>query len=386
MAPKIAARMENVQPFHVMELLARAAALQAGGKSIIHLEIGEPDFPTARPIVQAGVRALHAGLTHYTPATGLTILREAVARFYQDHHGCNIPPERIVITTGASGALQLICGVLINFGDRVLMADPGYPCNPNLVRLFGGEPMLVQVGADTYYQLNSKLIREHWGEGSKGVWLATPSNPTGTLIPESELRAIIEDCRARDAFLIVDEIYQGLVYGHKAITAAALADDIFVVNSFSKYFGMTGWRLGWLVAPEGFVREIEKLAQNIFLAPPTPAQHAALAALEPATLEIHESRREAFRQRRDFILPALRELGFDIPIQPDGAFYIYANSGRFGQDSVAFAARLLNDHGIAITPGIDFGNYKAEKHVRFAYTNSLQNLEQGVKRLRRALD
>lgn len=377
--------MGSIQPFHVMELVARAAALQAAGKSIIHMEIGEPDFPTARPIVQAGVKALHAGLTHYTSATGLMILREAVARFYQDHYHCDIPPERIVITTGASGALQLICGVVINPGDRVLMADPGYPCNPNLVRLFGGEPIFVRVGADTNYQLNAKLVQQHWSEDCKGVWLATPSNPTGTLIPQAELRAVIETCRARNAFLIVDEIYQGLVYEHKAASAAALADDIFIVNSFSKYFGMTGWRLGWLVAPEGFVREIDKLAQNIFLAPPTPAQHAALAALEPATMDIHESRREAFKRRRDFLLPALRELGFDIPVKPDGAFYIYANSRRFDNDSFALAARLLNEHGVAITPGIDFGNYKAETHVRFAYTTSMENLQQGVARLVKAL-
>ncbi len=377
--------MRNVQPFHVMELLARARALEAAGRSIIHMEIGEPDFPTARPIVQAGVKALHAGFTHYTSAAGLPALREAVARFYGERYRCDIAPERIVITTGASGALQLTCGVLIDPGDRVLMADPGYPCNRTFVGLFGGQAIPIPVGADTGYQLNLKLLQDHWRDGCTGAWLATPSNPTGTLIPSLELHAMIDYCRTKGGFLIVDEIYHGLVYEQQAVSAAALADDVFVVNSFSKYFGMTGWRLGWLVAPEGFVREIDKLAQNIFLAPPTPAQYAALAAFEPATIDILESYRETFRQRRDFLLPALRELGFDIPVKPQGAFYLYANSERFDEDSFALAGRLLKDFGVAITPGIDFGKHRAKQHVRFAYTNSLANLQQGVERLRRAL-
>jgi aspartate/methionine/tyrosine aminotransferase len=377
--------MTNIQPFHVMELLAQARALEKAGRSIIHMEIGEPDFPTAQPIIEAGVSALRSGLTHYTPALGLARLREAIAQFYQDRYGCDIAPERIVITTGASGALLLVCGVLINAGDRVLMADPGYPCNRHFVRLLDGQPVSIPVGAQTDYQLTSVLVRDWWDEGCTGVWLDTPSNPTGTLIPAPELHEMIEQCRARRGFMIVDEIYHGLVYEDKALTAAALADDIFVVNSFSKYFGMTGWRLGWLVAPEGFVGEIDNLAQNIFLAPPTPAQYAALAAFGPATIEILECRREIFKQRRDFLLPALRELGFDISVNPQGAFYLYVNCERFTDDSFSFAMRLLNDHGVAITPGIDFGSHRAENHVRFAYTNSLENLEQGVERLRRAL-
>lgn len=385
MARAMARHTAGIRPFHVMELLARARTLEAAGQSIIHMEIGEPDFPSARPIVQAGVKALHDGHTHYTPAAGLPILREAVARFYRDRYRCDIAPERVMITTGASGALQLICGVLIEPGDRVLMADPGYPCNANFVRLFGGQPVQIPAGADTRYQLNSRLLQQHWRDGAAGVWLATPSNPTGTLVPQGELRAMIEECRARDAFLIVDEIYQGLVYEETTVSAAALADDVFVVNSFSKYFGMTGWRLGWLIAPEDFMREIDKLAQNIFLAPPTPSQYAALAVFEPATIDIMENRREAFQQRRDFLLPALRDIGFEIPHVPQGAFYLYANCERFTDDSFAFAARLLEDHGVAITPGIDFGNHLAAKHVRFAYTTSMDKLKEGVDRLRRAL-
>jgi aspartate/methionine/tyrosine aminotransferase len=377
--------MHGIQPFHVMALLAQARVLERMGRSIIHMEIGEPDFSTPAPIVEAGVKALREGLTHYTPAIGLSSLREAIAKYYQERYRCEIPPERILITTGASGALQLLCGLLINPGDRVLMADPGYPCNANLVRLFGGQPVLVPVGPDSAYQLNSQLLGDYWHGGCAGVWLATPSNPTGTVIKEPELRAIIDCCRARNAFVIVDEIYQGLVYQHACITAATLSEEVFVVNSFSKYFGMTGWRLGWLVAPESLVRDIDKLAQNIFLAPPTPAQYAALAAFDPATIEILETRREAFRRRRDFLLPALRGLGFGVPNVPQGAFYLYANSERFADDSFSLATSLLNEHGVAITPGLDFGSYQAERHVRFAYTNSRNNLAEGVERLRRAL-
>ncbi len=378
-------RMRHIRPFHVMQLLARAQALEAAGKSIIHMEIGEPDFPTARPIVQAGVRALHDGCTHYTPAAGLPALREAVARFYQQRYGCDIAPQRVVITTGASAALQLICGVLIDPGARVLMADPGYPCNGNFVRLFGGEPHCIPVGADSAYQLNAALLQQHWQDSVAGAWLATPSNPTGTLIAAPELRAMIDYCRAKNGFVIVDEIYHGLTYETSPASAAAMSDEVFVVNSFSKYFGMTGWRLGWLIAPEGFVPEIEKLAQNIYLAPPTPAQHAALTALEPATLDILDNHRDAFRRRRDFLLPALRELGFEIPVQPQGAFYLYANCERLTDDSYAFAMRLLEDFGVAITPGIDFGSHRATQHVRFAYTTSLEKLQQGVGRLAKAL-
>lgn len=381
----VARRMEHVRPFHVMAVMARAKALEAAGRSIVHMEIGEPDFPTPRPIVQAGVNALHKGLTHYTPAVGLTALREAVARFYWERYSCEISPARIIITTGASGALQLICGALINPGDQVLMADPGYPCNRNFVHVFGGDPVAIPVGAGTRYQLTPELVAQHWRADIKGVWLATPSNPTGTLISSPELRAIIQLCRERDAFVIADEIYHGLVYGGQATSAVKFSDDVFVVNGFSKYFGMTGWRLGWLVAPEAFACAIDKLAQNIFLAPPTLAQFAALAALAPATGEILESRRETFQQRRDFLLPALRELGFAIPVIPQGAFYLYANCERFTDDSFALAMRLLDEHGIAVAPGIDFGDHLACKHVRFAYTNSLENLQRGVERLRQAL-
>lgn len=381
----MARRMAEIQPFHVMELLARARALEAAGRSIVHMEIGEPDFSTPAPIVEAGIEALRAGHTYYTPAAGLPALREAVAGYYRDRYGVEIAPERVIITPGASGALQLVMGVLINPGDAVLMTDPGYPCNRHFVRLFEGRARGVPLAAGSGYQLTRALLAKHWDDDCIGALVATPSNPTGTLISEADLKSMADACRDRGGVLIVDEIYHGLVYGDHPRTALALGDNVFVINSFSKYFGMTGWRLGWTIAPEPYLHALDKLAQNLFLAPSTVAQHAALAALAPATRAILDERREIFRERRDFLLAALRELGFDIPVTPQGAFYLYANCARFTDDSFDFVTRLLNEAGVAITPGIDFGNHRAEQHVRFAYTTSLEHLELGIERLAKAL-
>ena len=316
----IARRMADIKPFYVMDLLARARALEAEGRSIVHMEIGEPDFPTPAPIVEAGHRALSDGRTHYTPAVGLRELREAIARFYETRYGVNVSPSRIIITPGASGALQLVLSVLINPGDQVLMADPGYPCNRHFVRLVEGEPQLIPTNASTAYQLNADILRSRWTGRSVAAMVAAPANPTGTIVSARDLKAMAEFVASKNGCLIVDEIYHGLVYDKDAPTALSVSDDVFVINSFSKYFGMTGWRLGWIVAPEGYVRELDKLAQNLFLAAPTPSQYAALAAFEPATIEILEQRRQAFKERRDFLLPELRRLGFDIPFTPAGAF------------------------------------------------------------------
>lgn len=380
-----AARMRDIGPFHVMDVLARAAALEAQGRHIVHMEIGEPDFPTAAPIAAAGQRALAAGRTRYTPACGIGALREAIARHYRERYGVAVPPERIVVTAGASGALQLVMGVLLDPGASVLLADPGYPCNRHFVRVFEGRPVSVAVGPESAYQLTADLIERHARPETVAVMLASPSNPTGTLVAPAEMRAILERLETRGLHLVVDEIYQGLVYGGEASTVLALSDAAFVVNSFSKYFGMTGWRLGWLVAPEPFVREIEKLAQNLFISPPTPAQHAALAAFEPETTAILEERRRAFDARRRFLLGALRGLGFRIPLEPAGAFYLYAGCERFTDDSQAFALDVLERAGVALTPGLDFGAHQADRHVRFAYTTALAELEEGVERLRRYL-
>lgn len=381
----LAQRMAHIAPFYVMELVARSRALEAQGQSIIHMEVGEPDFSTADPIIKAGQRALSEGRTRYTPAAGISELRQAIADFYQNRYGITVPPERIVVTPGASGALQLATGVLINPGDRVLMADPGYPCNRHFVRLVEGEPVGIPVNPEDHYQLNAQLVENHWRESTTAVFLASPANPTGTLIAPETIADILKVAETQGGRLIVDEIYHGLTYEDPATTALALSDRVFVVNSFSKYFGMTGWRLGWLVAPEEYVRDAEKLAQNLFLSPSTPAQYAALAAFSPEAMDIFEARRQEFQTRRDFLLPALRELGFHIPATPAGAFYLYADCSRFTDDSYQFAMNLLETAGVAITPGLDFGHHKANQHVRFAYTTSLENLKEGVERLLRAL-
>lgn len=379
----IARRMGEIEPFYVMDLLARARELEAAGRSIIHMEIGEPDFTTPQPIIDAAQQALSEGKTHYTPALGLPALREAIAGFYRSRYGVDVPAKRIVITPGASGALLLALGVLLDRDSEVLMADPGYPCNRHFVRFIEGQARGIQVGADTDYQLTADLLARHWTDATRAVMVATPSNPTGTLIHADELAAMATLVREKGGALLVDEIYHSLIYDQSTPTALALSDDLFVINSFSKYFCMTGWRLGWLVVPEAYTRQVDKLAQNLYIAAPTLAQYAALAAFEEETLAILEQHRMAFRQRRDFLLPVLRELGFEIPIKPQGAFYLYADCSRFSDNSFRFAGELLEKAGVAVTPGIDFGNYLPEKHLRFAYTTSLENLAEGVERIRR---
>ena len=379
--PEVARRAIEIEPFHVMDILARARALESQGRSVVHMEIGEPDFPTPTPIVQAGVAALEAGYTHYTPALGLPALREAIAAFYQTRYGVDVSPKRIVITPGSSGALLLTMGVLLDPGAEVLLGDPGYPCNRHFVRFTEGKAVGVPVGPATGYQLSAELIEAHWTTDTKAAMVASPANPTGTLLSLAQLHDLYGAVSRRGGALIVDEIYHGLTYGSDAATALAVSDEVFVINSFSKYFGMTGWRLGWLVAPERFVPALDRLAQNIFLAASTPAQHAALAAFHPDTIAILEQRRGEFRRRRDFLLPALRDIGFDIPVTPEGAFYLYAGCARFSSDSEGFARRLLEEAGVAITPGIDFGHFEPETHVRFAYTTDVDQLREGVERI-----
>ena len=377
----LASRLADIEPFRVMEILARARELERAGRSIVHMEIGEPDFPTPRPICEAGIAALEKGELHYTPAQGLPALREAIAQYYQRHYGIDVHASRIIVTTGSSGALLLAVSALVDAGDRVLLADPGYPCNRHFVRLVEGKPVTLAVGPDSNYQLTPELLDRHWDGRTVAALVASPSNPTGTVVPPEALKAMAEVARARGGTLIVDEIYHGLVYEGGVTTAAALSDEVFIINSFSKYFHMTGWRLGWMIVPERYVAEVDKLAQNIFLAAPTPAQYAALAAFNPETLAILEARRAEFKARRDYLVPALRELGFDIPQSPQGAFYIYAGCSRLTRDSFAFARDLLEQAGVAITPGVDFGSNAPERHVRFAYTNALERLQDGVRRI-----
>ena len=380
----LARRMSEIEPFHVMELLARAKALEAQGRDIVHMEIGEPDFATPRPICEAGIRALEHGELFYTPALGIPELRAAIAGFYQSRYGVEVSPSRIVVTSGSSGALLLAIAALVNPGDQVLVADPGYPANRHFVRMMEGEAVGVPVGPDSRYQLTPELIEQYWTERTVAALVATPSNPTGTLIAHEHLVQMASFARRRNGVLMVDEIYHGLVYEDAAHTTTAInaGSNVFVINSFSKYFNMTGWRLGWMVVPDEYVSHLDKLSQNIYLSAPTPAQLAALVAFEPATLAICEARRDEFRKRRDYLAPALRELGFDIPHLPQGAFYVYADCSRFTRDSHAFTLDLLEQAGVAITPGIDFGNHRAREHVRFAYTRPVDRLREGVRRMR----
>jgi len=381
----LAARMADIEPFHVMDVQNRAHELEAGGRRIVHMEIGQPDFAAPPLVADAAVEAIRTRRLGYTDSVGLPQLRQAVSDYYRERLGASVPPSRIVITAGASGAFLLTLGALVNPGDEILMPDPCYPCNRHFVRLFEGRPKAIAVDEERRYQLTAADVRANWSEATRGVLLASPSNPTGTSIPRGELRAIVDLVRGLGGFVVIDEIYQGLVYDGEASTALEFADDVFVVNSFSKYFCMTGWRLGWVVAPESHVREIVKLAQNAFICPSAPAQYAALAAFLPETLAVLEQRRSEFRRRRDFMVPALRSLGFRIPLMPEGAFYIYAGCEKFARDSSRFALDILEQAGVAITPGLDFGSNAPERHVRFAYTRALEDLEEGIESIARVL-
>lgn len=376
-----ARRAAEIEPFRVMDILARAQALQAAGRDVIHLEVGEPDFPTPAPIVEAGLRALQTGQTRYTPALGLPELRAAIAGYYQQRHGVTVSPARIAVTPGASGALLLALAALFDAGDELLVSDPGYPCNRHFARLLEVQAVGVPVDAASRFQLTAEAVARHWGPRTRGVLVANPGNPTGTVIAPAELAAIQEWVRARGGWLLVDEIYHELIQDRPEPTAAALGEDVLVVNSFSKYWCMTGWRLGWLVAPESLMPAVERLAQNLFLAAPTPAQHAALAAFDAETLAILSGYKAELRARREMLLPALERLGFDIPVRPEGAFYIYAGLGELADDGESFARRLLEEAGVALTPGCDFGRHDTGRHVRFAYTTDRARLAEAVERI-----
>ena len=382
---RLAARVADIAPFHVMEVQTAARALEAAGRSVVHMEIGEPDFPTPQPVLDAARAALSDGGIYYTSALGLPELRAAIARHYGERYGVDVSPERVVVTAGSSAALLLVMALLVNRDEQVLMADPGYPCNRTFVRTLEGEPVGIPVDADSRYQLTAGLVESRWTPRTRAVLVASPSNPTGTTMPRDELARIAAFVADRGRQLVVDEIYLGLSYdlapGARPASALALSDDLFVVSSFSKYFNMTGWRLGWLVAPERHVRDLEKLAQNLYISPPTLSQRAALACFEPGTIALLETRREAFRERRDLLVPALRELGFGVPVMPTGGFFVYADVSRFATDGVAFCRDVLERVGVAITPGVDFGTHRADRHVRFAYTIARGKIEDGISRL-----
>lgn len=390
MSRQFTRRADAISPFHVMDILAQAKALQAQGRDIIHMEVGEPDFDTPQPIIDAGIKALKQAKTHYTPALGLPELRQAIADWYGIHYGVSVSPERIIVTPGASGALLLVMGALLEQGRKVMLADPGYPCNRHFARFVEADANAVPVTADSHYQLTAEHVRKHWDKQTQLALVASPSNPTGTVLSKTELEALSTEVKKQQGTLVVDEIYHGLTYdGFDAPTALAVDDDAFVINSFSKFFGMTGWRLGWLVVPEGYTGVMDKLAQNLYLAAPTMSQYAALAAFEPETLAILEQQRQTLQQRRDTLMPALQALGFDIRVKPQGAFYLYANCSALLNkaipDSMALSRYLLKEAGVAITPGLDFGIFEAEQHCRFAYTTSEQRLLEAAERIGQAL-
>ncbi len=377
----LARRTSCIEPFRVMELMKRAHLLQAQGRSIIHLSIGEPDFTAAPPVVAALKAAVDAGHTAYTSALGIEPLRRAIARHCGEEFDADLDPGRIVVTAGASGALLLACAALVDPGSRVLMADPCYPCNRHFVSAFDGIPVTIPVGPDTRFQLGTREIEAHWSADTRGVLLASPSNPTGTSIAFDELERLVDATRARRGFTLVDEIYLGLSYGRRPRSALSLGDDVLVASSFSKFFHMTGWRLGWLVVPPAWVPTFEKLAQNLFICPSVPAQHAALACFGSEALSLYRARRDEFRQRRDYIVPALRELGFGVPVEPDGAFYVYVDCSRFSPDSAAFAVEMLEQAGVAMVPGEDFGTNQPERYLRVSYATSLPHLKEAVARV-----
>jgi len=378
---QLSKRIKQISPFHVMDILARAKQLEADGHDVIHLEVGEADFATPQVVREAAKKAIDEGKTHYTPATGLPQLREKIANYYEQRLSVAVNAKNIVVTPGASGALQLVLSAVVDPRQKVLMADPGYPCNRHFVRMLEGCAQTVAVSADTQYQLTHQLIREHWDKQTVAVILASPSNPTGTLINREEMRKIIDVVDELNGVLIVDEIYQGLVYDQQDFTAAEYSSNIFIINSFSKYFSMTGWRLGWLIAPDEYLAFIDRLAQNLFLAAPTISQYAALAALDSEALHVYELQKNELKARRDFLIAGITGLGFVINVKPAGAFYIYADVSKFTQDSFAFCSDLLEQAHVAITPGVDFGEHQATRYVRFAYTQPIEKLQQALDRL-----
>ena len=392
---RISNRAQRIEPFYVMEV-AKAASQYArefahSHRPMIFLNIGEPDF-TAPPLVQeAAIRAIHAGATQYTQATGLDSLRERISGWYSDRFGVDVQARRIVVTAGASAALQLACLALIDAGDEILMPDPSYPCNRHFVSAADGQAVLVPTTAQERYQLSAAKVEEAWGDKTRGVLLASPSNPTGTSIHPDELRRIHGFVRSKGGITLLDEIYLGLsyddTYGH---TGLAIDDHVISINSFSKYFNMTGWRLGWMVVPEVLVPVIERLAQNLFICPSTVAQHAALACFEPESIAEYERRRGEFKARRDWFIPQLDAMGFKVPVVPDGAFYAWADcSGicrRLGlQDSWELAFAVMERANVAVTPGRDFGAAETRTFIRFSTANALPQLQESAARLKALL-
>ncbi|HTN66027.1 MAG TPA: pyridoxal phosphate-dependent aminotransferase [Burkholderiaceae bacterium] len=379
---ELASRLDQIAPFHVMELAKMAADLERQGRHIIHMGIGEPDFTAAPAVIAAATQAMADGKMQYTSATGLPELRQAISAHYRQVYGLDIAPARIVVTAGASAALLLACAALVERDAEVLMPDPSYPCNRHFVAAFEGRATMIASGPEQRFQLTDDMVRAHWGAATRGVLLASPSNPTGTSIATDELSRIVATVRDKAGFAIVDEIYQGLSYDAEPFSALSLGSDVIVINSFSKYFNMTGWRLGWLVVPEALLPALEKLAQNLFICASAIAQHAGVACFLPESIALYEARKAEFRRRRDYLVPALRELGFGVPVMPDGAFYVYADCSSIADDADRLSIEILNEAGVVLVPGLDFGPHTARQYLRISYATSMENLQEAMRRLR----
>lgn len=378
-------RVQDIDSFKVMDLLARANELTNKGQDIIAMGAGEPDFATPPLVAQAGIAAIEAGKTKYTPATGIVELKVAISGYYAKRYGLAIAPERVIVTNGASAGLLMVFSLLADAGQNVLMSDPGYPCNKQFLRLMEAKAKLVDVGPDDNYQLTPDLVEKHWDKQSAGILVASPANPTGTMLSKSELAALSLQMQRIGGALIVDELYHGLTYEEDAHSVLEVDQNAFVLNSFSKYFGMTGWRLGWAIVPEQAVDAIERVAQNLYISPPTVAQYAALKAFLPETIVELERRRWQFKARRDRLANGLQALGFTIEAQPQGAFYLYVNAKKFTDNSFEFCWSLLEKDGLLVTPGIDFGENDSHHMIRFSYTTSLENIDLALDRLSRRL-
>lgn len=383
--PAQPSKLDQVNPFRVMTVMHRAAELEAEGRHIIHMEVGEPDFITAKPIIDAAKAALDAGHTQYTSAPGIPRLRSRVAEHYKHLYGVDIDPGRVLITPGASAGLMLLAHLLIAAEDEILLADPAYPCVRNFIHLANGNPKLLPVTVNDNYQPTLAALKGAITEKTRGVWLASPSNPTGTILSRKRLSSICDWAAAENLHVLVDEIYHGLHYVEDLPSVLEFSQQAFVVNSFSKYFGMTGWRLGWIVVPQAYIEKANILAQNLYISAPSVAQYAALAAFDNETRSIFEQRRAAFRERRDYLSAELSQMGFGLPELIEGAFYIYADISKFSDDAEAFCSAMLEQQGVALTPGTDFGVHESKRFVRFAFTTSMENLVEGVARLRKVL-
>ena len=389
---KFSTRAERIEPFYVMEVAkaAQALAREVAGTSepMIFLNIGEPDF-TAPPLVQeAAARAVRDGATQYTQSLGHEPLRERISEWYRQRFGVNVPARRIVVTAGASAALHLACLALIEAGDEVLMPDPSYPCNRHFVSAAEGNAVLIPTTAAERYQLSAEKVQAAWNPRTRGVLLASPSNPTGTSIAPDELRRIHGVVQERGGITLIDEIYLGLSYDDAfGQTALAIDDNVISINSFSKYFNMTGWRLGWMVVPDAMVPVVERLAQNLFICASTVSQLAAVACFEAESIAEYERRRAEFKARRDYFIPELQALGLAVPVMPDGAFYAWADCAsackKLGvQGSWDFAYEVMRRAHVAVTPGRDFGTAETHNFVRFSTANSMAQLQESVARLR----